>query len=85
MTLIGESRRTAIGMAAQLARGNVDEYDLLFSGYVNDACDDACGGNCRVVALVALATSAVSLAVFASGNSPEFFTRVAERMAHHGE
>lgn len=80
MTLIHESRRTAVGMAAQVAQGNVDEFDLLLRGYVNDTCDV----ECRVAALMMLASSAVSLAVFASGNDPEFFTRMAERMVAHG-
>ena len=80
MALIHESRRTAVGMAAQVAKGNTDEFDLLLRGYVNDTCDV----ECRVAALMMLASSAVSLAVFASGNDPEFFTRMAERMVAHG-
>jgi hypothetical protein len=76
-----EARRTAVGMAAQVAQGNADEFDLLLRGYL----DDAFMRRCALSALVALATSAVSLAVFASGNDTEYFTRLAERMVVHGE
>lgn len=85
MTILHESRRTAVGMAAQFARRNEDEFDLLLSNYIEDACDGGRTCECRLVALIELASSAVQLAVFTSRDNAEFFTRLAEEMAVRGE
>ena len=68
------ARRAAVGMAAQVAQGNAEEFALLMRMYVEDA---AALGVPQGAALGLLANVSIGLAVLAHGSDVEWFQNTA--------
>jgi acyl-coenzyme A thioesterase PaaI-like protein len=72
------ARRAAVGLAAQVAQGNEDEFTLLMKFYVTDAREL---GITQGPALALLAQTAIGLAVLAHKADVEWFQGVATELA----
>ena len=75
---VAVARRAAVGMAAQVAQGNHDEYKLMMHMYLLDC---AALGIPQGPALGLLANVAIGLAVFAHDSDVEWFQSTAITLA----
>lgn len=72
------ARRAAVGMAAHVAQGNAEEYQLMMRMYLAE-CDDL--GIPQGPALGLLANVAIGLAVLAHDHDAEWFQSTAIKLA----